>query len=164
MKTLILARHAKSSWKDAELADFDRPLNKRGRKNAPEMGRRLAERGDWPEQIVTSPARRAQDTAVALAAALHIEERNISFEPAVYEAAPAVLLQIIRSFDDVWQKILLVGHNPGLTELANLLAPCQIDNIVTCGLVGLEFDLNLWRDIGPGRGRMLFYDFPKKSR
>ena len=163
MKILILARHAKSSWQDVMLADFDRPLNKRGRKNAPEMGRRLAARGDQPDLIVTSPARRAQDTATALANALHMEGRSVSFEPAIYEAAPADLLQVIRGFDDAWQKILLVGHNPGLTELANLLAPCQLDNIVTCGLVGLEFDLRIWRDIAPGRGRMLFYDYPKKS-
>ncbi|HKL26302.1 MAG TPA: histidine phosphatase family protein [Desulfuromonadales bacterium] len=163
MKTLILARHAKSSWQDPDLADFDRPLNKRGRENAPLMGRRLAERGDWADLIVTSPARRAHDTATALAAALNIEERNIHFEPAIYEAEPADLLQIIRGFDDARREILLVGHNPGLTELANLLAPCQIDNIVTCGLVGLEFDLRLWRDVAPGQGHLRFYDYPRKT-
>ncbi|MDT8441912.1 MAG: histidine phosphatase family protein [Desulfuromonadales bacterium] len=162
MKQLILLRHAKSSWKDPTLDDFDRPLNKRGEAAAPVMGRRLAARRLRPEQIVCSPARRTRMTAERVAAALGVPATAIEDRPELYAADLATLLACLRRLDDTWSTILLVGHNPGLTELANTLAPCRIDNIVTCGVVALGLPLTRWAELTPGCGRLLFYDDPKR--
>ena len=159
---LTLVRHAKSSWKDPLLDDFDRPLNKRGRQNAPSMGRRLAAAGYRPDLIISSPARRARETAQLIAEELAVaEEAPILYEPGIYGANETELLGIIRNFDDSCYEVALVGHNPGLTELASLLAACRIENIVTCGVVRLELDLPAWRQARAQCGRMLFYDYPK---
>ena len=160
MKHLLLLRHAKSSWKDAECDDFDRPLNKRGRRNAPLMGQRLAEHGEVPEVIISSPARRARDTAQLVAAAMHYDKSAIHFEPCIYDADVGTLIELIGHLEPSRQDVMLVGHNPGLTDLANLLAPCQINNIVTCGVVKLAFEADSWPDIQFSSGRMLFYDYP----
>jgi len=162
MKFLTLLRHAKSSWKDRDLDDFNRPLNDRGNRNAPLMGRRLVMHGDIPEMIISSPAKRARRTAELVAAALHCHESAIIFDPCLYDADAGTLVELVNQLDDNWQNVMLVGHNPGLTELANLLAPCSLDNIVTCGVARLAFDTSKWRDIQYHSGRLLFYDYPKK--
>lgn len=161
MKRLTLVRHAKSSWKDAELADFDRPLNKRGEGDAPRMGERLARRGLQPELLLSSPARRARQTAEAIAAALRVDSAALRFSPAIYEASPAALLELIRGCEERWQHLLLVGHNPGLTELGNLLAGCGIDNLPTCAVLVIDFEISNWRQVAPGAGALFLYDYPK---
>jgi len=163
LKRLTLVRHAKSSWKDPELADFDRPLSKRGKQDAPLMGERLAAMDQIPELLVSSPARRASKTARLLARELKIADERLIFKPEIYEAEPAVLLEVVRDLDDRWKHVLLVGHNPGLTEIGNLLADCGIENIPTCGVLCLDFDVESWEKIGPGSGTLVFYDTPKKS-
>jgi len=163
MKRLTLVRHAKSSWKDAELADFERPLTKRGKHDAPLMGKRLAARGLRPELIVSSPARRARKTAKLIAKELDLPEDRVVFEAEIYEAEPEVLLEIVHRLDDRCEQVLLVGHNPGFTELGNLLAGCDIENIPTCGVLGIDFAVGCWKEIGPGSGTMAFYDYPKNS-
>lgn len=161
---LTLVRHAKSSWKDPALNDFDRPLNKRGASDAPLMGKRLASGGYWPDLIVASPARRARDTARLIAGELaRGDEPQIFYDPTLYGADESELFEVARRFDDALFEIMLVGHNPGLTELANDLAACGIENIVTGGVVGLEFSVSSWRQITAQCGRMLFYDYPKRS-
>jgi phosphohistidine phosphatase len=162
MKRLTLVRHAKSSWKDPDLADIDRPLAKRGKKDAPAMGERLAARVPIPEIILSSPARRARRTAKPIARKLGLPEERLILEAKIYEAEPAVLLEIVRGIDERWEHALLVGHNPGLTELANLLADCRIDNIPTCGVVRLDLAVGDWKEIGPGSGTLVFFDYPKK--
>jgi phosphohistidine phosphatase len=163
MKYLSLLRHAKSSWKYLGLDDFDRPLNRRGKAAAPRVGARLAALDQRPDVIISSPAVRARSTAALVAAELHVKEQALILDAHIYEADCKTLLALIRGFKDDWQDVMLVGHNPGLTELANLLAPCQIDNIVTCGVVRLEFPVTSWQDIGDISGRLQFYDYPKKS-
>jgi phosphohistidine phosphatase len=162
MKRLTLVRHAKSSWKDPELADFDRPLSKRGKQDAPLMGKRLAGRDLRPELIVSSPARRARKTAKLIARELDLADERLVLEAKIYEAEPAVLLEVVRGLDDRWEHVLLVGHNPGLTELGNLLADCGIENIPTCGALCLDFDADDWKSLGPKSGTLVFYDYPKK--
>jgi phosphohistidine phosphatase len=162
MKRLTLVRHAKSSWKDSELADFDRPLAKRGKKDAPDMGERLASRALRPEIIISSPAKRARQTVKLIARKLELPEERLILEAKVYEAEPGVLLEVVRGLDERWEHALLVGHNPGLTELANLLADCGIDNIPTCGVVCLDLAAKDWKGIGPGAGTLVFFDYPKK--
>ncbi len=163
MKYLTLLRHAKSSWKEPTCDDFDRPLSGRGTRNAPLMGQRLAMLGEVPEVIISSPAKRARRTAELVASALPYEASAIRFEPGIYEAEIETLLDLVSQFDDAWQDVMLVGHNPGLTDLANVLAPCKLDNIVTCGVVKLAFSADSWRDIQSNSGRLLFYDYPKKA-
>jgi phosphohistidine phosphatase len=161
MKRLTLLRHAKSSWKDPELADFDRPLNKRGKRDAPLMGERLAGRDQRPELIISSPARRARKTAKLIARELEIPDDRLILAMEIYEAEPETLLKVVRGLDDRWEHVLLIGHNPGLTELGNLLADCGMDNIPTCGVLCLDFDAENWKSLGAKSGTLIFYDTPK---
>ena len=161
MKFLTIIRHAKSSWKEQSLPDFDRPLNKRGKADAPEMGRRLAARGVRPDFVVTSPARRARRTALAVAKELGLDKGKIIQEGSIYEAGLTALVNLVGGFDDKADHVVLVGHNPGLTGLAEYLSGEMFGNIPTGGAVGLEFDTGSWRDLKRGAGQVLFADFPK---
>lgn len=162
VKRLTLIRHAKSSWDLPELSDFDRPLNKRGKRNAPEMGQRLADQQVHPDLLVTSPARRALDTALVIAEAIGYPSEAIQREPRIYEASVAQLLQVIEELPADCRHAFLFGHNPGLTELANALTAGGIDNIPTCGVVDCELDISDWSVVGAGCGRLLEFDYPKK--
>ncbi len=163
MKRLILCRHAKSSWKDMTLSDIDRPLNKRGKRNAVEMGRRLADQDIRPDMILSSPARRARKTARQLAKALGFGKKNITFREKVYGATADELLGIIQGFDDAADLAIVVGHNPETTELANILGNLDIDNVPTCGIVSLVFSAGSWQKIGAGNGTLVFFDYPRKG-
>lgn len=163
MKRLLLCRHAKSSWKDGTLQDFDRPLNKRGRANAPEMGRRLAERGEQPDLVLSSPARRALDTATLLAGELGIGRKEILVVADLYDSYPAKLLQVIHDLDNGCDRVLLVGHNPEITILANLLAPLDLENIPTGGIVALDFDVARWDALAEQGGVLAFSDCPREG-
>jgi len=160
MKNLVLVRHAKSDWGNPALNDFDRPLNRRGMKNAPLMGRRLRQMNVSPERVISSPARRARDTAQLLAAELGVAETEILFEPRIYDAGVADLVEIVRTLDDAWDQVLLVGHNPGISELASLLGDVDHGHLVTCAAVGLAFGPDTWSRAVSG-GRTLFHDYPK---
>ncbi|MEJ2698110.1 MAG: histidine phosphatase family protein [Desulfuromonadales bacterium] len=162
MKRLTLVRHAKSSWKDPGRADFDRPLSKRGKQDAPRIGERLAARGQRPDLILSSPARRARKTAKEIARKIGLPGERLVLEEKIYEAEPEALLEVVQSLDDRWENVMLVGHNPGLTDLGNLLADCGIANIPTCGVLCLDFDADDWHDVGHGAGTLVFYDYPKK--
>lgn len=165
MKTLYLIRHAKSSWKFPELDDFDRPLNKRGKRDAPKMGKRLRKQGALPDLIISSPAERAKKIAKAIAKALGITSAEIQFNQAVYEATPEGLLEIVRGVDNRVQTLMLVGHNPELTSLANSLTDHYIDNVVTSGVVTIEFETEQWASVGqPVEGRFVGYDYPKSDQ
>jgi len=160
---LTLVRHAKSSRDDPGLDDFMRPLNDRGRLDAPEMGRRLRQGGVQPALIVSSPARRAIKTARIIAGALDVSEADILENSGIYEAAADELLKLIRRLPEDRQDVMLVGHNPGLTDLANLLLRSGIENIPTCGVVRLALDAPHWRDIDSDCASLLLFDFPKKN-
>ncbi|MFP4093468.1 MAG: SixA phosphatase family protein [Cyclobacteriaceae bacterium] len=162
MKTLYLVRHAKSSWKDSSLPDFDRPLNQRGKKDAPEMGERLFNRGISPDLVISSTAKRAAHTASIMAEKLSFPAKAMRFYDELYHANADTLLQLVRNTDASVEKLMLFGHNPGLTEFANLISSRKIDNIVTCGVYALQLPVEQWRDFrGQGRTHFLFYDFPK---
>ena len=164
MKTLYIVRHAKSSWRFPELRDFDRPLNKRGKKNAPEMGKRLKARHILPDLLMTSPANRAITTAREIAEKIGYPEANIRENDGIYHSSETTLLEIIKKTDNSINELMLFGHNPGFTDLANLAGDQWIDNIPTCGIVAIEFDVNSWRSIKPKSGRNLFFDYPKRVK
>ncbi|MHB8763516.1 MAG: SixA phosphatase family protein [Deferrisomatales bacterium] len=161
MKRLTLVRHAKSSWADGSLTDFDRPLNGRGKRDAPEIGRRLAARGVAPDAVVTSPAVRARKTARKLAAELGFPPGEIREAPEIYDAELETLVALVRGLDDAWDRVLLVGHNPGFTDLANWLTGGALANLPTCGALGVELGVEAWGELRAGGGTPAFYDTPK---
>ena len=160
-KRITLLRHAKSSWKDASLADRDRPLNRRGNKSAPDMGKRLAELGVRPSLLLTSPAKRARETARLIARELNYPLEFIQSESELYLATPEAILQVVARQDNGFNDVMLFGHNPGITELANRLGDRNIDNVPTCGMVGIELDVKEWTEIVAADGKTVFFDYPK---
>lgn len=163
MKTLTLLRHAKSSWKYAELSDFDRPLNKRGRSDARIMARRLAQGESPPDRLLSSPAARATATVVAVAERLGYPADRIAWEPLIYEATSTTLLDVLHTQPDSTAHILLVGHNPGLTEFANALADDNLDNLPTAGAYRLTLPIKHWRDAEFGSGTSIALLYPKNG-
>jgi phosphohistidine phosphatase len=163
IRRLTLIRHAKSSWDYAELSDFERPLNARGRRDAPAMARRLAAELERPLRLVASPALRAITTAHAFAGELGLPHTAIRIEPRIYEATRGTLLGIAQELDDADTHVLLFGHNPGFTELAQLLAACPFAEMPTCSATTLGFELKHWRELQPHSGTVLRYEFPKKG-
>lgn len=164
MKTLTLVRHAKSSWKDRGLPDRARPLNKRGRCDAPMMGRRLAPPGADVDRIISSPAARATATAEALAEELDYPWDEIVIEERLYEADAEEILTVVEEQDDWIDHVMLVGHNPGLTRAANLLSRSMIENVPTCGVVELRYDVDGWAEIVGVKPVQVLFDYPKKRR
>lgn len=164
MKTLYLLRHAKSSWEFEDLSDHDRPLNNRGRHDAPLMGRELASHEITLDLIVTSSAVRALTTASLVAKELEYDTENIVINEAIYEAGKEELLTIIRQMPDTVNNLMLVGHNPDITELANFLSPEHIANLPTAAVVGLRFNCLTWSGISPENAVLVLYDFPKNHK
>ncbi len=163
MKTVTFIRHAKSCWDNPSLSDFDRPLNKRGKKNAPLMGERLARRSFSPSRIYSSGAKRARTTAGMIADAIGYPGHEIQLEDTLYTFSHAGILNWLVELDDVEDNIAVAGHNPAITELVNYLAHSSFYNIPTCGVAQLALDIDRWRDLDSGCGEILFYLNPKQA-
>lgn len=161
-KQLLLIRHAKSDWRNADLRDFDRPLNKRGQANAPEMAERLMRQHIVPDLIVSSPALRAITTANFFASIWKINAATIQKEPSIYEAGIKSLVSVINKIENQYDRVALFGHNPGLTDLANYFDG-HIDNMPTCSVLMLEFPFDDWRMVSAATGKVLLYDYPKSG-
>jgi phosphohistidine phosphatase len=164
MKKLYLIRHAKSSWDNPGLVDFERPLNKRGLKDAAKMGKALKQSLFKPDYIITSSARRAHETAEIIAAKIEYPIEKVVIEEKIYDATTYDLVEIITELDDDLDTVVVFGHNPGMTSLANLLNDVKIDNIPTCGIFVIEFDVKFWRKISGRNGTFVSFDFPKKYK
>lgn len=162
MKTLFLVRHAKSSWDDTALSDKDRPLDDRGRRDAPEMGKRLAKRAVKPDLILSSPARRALTTAEVIAKKLDYRLKGIVVDDRLYAGGADDLLNVIRELDDESERVMLFGHNPELTELAHRLSS-KITHMPTCAIAELTFNAKSWSKIGKAKVAKVVLDYPKKS-
>jgi phosphohistidine phosphatase len=160
MKTLYLLRHAKSSWDDPNLADFDRPINQRGIAAAHFMGELMAGNGHIPDEIVSSPAKRAIQTATLLKesagfnAAIRLDER-------IYEASPHTLFQVISELRENADPVLLIGHNPGFEGTVAYLTGTMVP-MPTAGLAVIEFDIEKWSDIEAGIGTLIDVIRPKE--
>jgi phosphohistidine phosphatase len=164
MKQLLIVRHAKSDRNDPSLADFDRPLNDRGHKNAVEMAKRLVKQDIIPGQLVSSPALRAISTANYFADKLGIDRSGIVKNRDIYEASAHTLLKVINGFDDDSDITALFGHNPGLSEIAFQLSDnAGLENLPTCGMALIEFPFDKWSMVSRGTGKLLLYDFPKST-
>jgi phosphohistidine phosphatase len=161
MKTLTLVRHAKSSWKNNDLGDRERPLNARGKHDAPMMGQRIVAAGIRPSLIISSPAVRAWSTAKIIAREIGYPREFLQREKAVYLASLDSLLDVMVAQDAEFNNVLLVGHNPGLTQFANYLSPGITDNLPTAGVVAVEFDQEDWNLYTKPETRLIAYDYPK---
>lgn len=162
LRYLTLLRHAKSSWQEPGISDHDRPLSQRGQQDAPVMGRRLLARGSRPSLMLSSTALRARQTAQIIARELGYPAEFLQLEPELYLATPEQILAVLARQADSFRNIIVCGHNPGLTELANRLTGSEIDNIPTCGLVEIELNLENWPDISATTGTQQLYDYPRK--
>lgn len=164
MKTLLLVRHAKSSWADQGLDDFDRPLNDRGKKDAPEMAKRLNEKNIVIDLIISSPAKRARRTAKIFAEELDLKKKEVEFFDNLYMAGPSVFQKTIAALSDKLDTVALVAHNPGITEFANTLTHVRIDNIPTTGVFAIQADTDSWKNFSEAPKSFLFFDFPKSEQ
>jgi phosphohistidine phosphatase len=156
-------RHAKSVIAGIDEADFDRTLSERGRKDAPEMGRRLKKRGIKPELIISSPAARALKTAREVASELGYPEKSILQQPEIYNSDIDTLVRIIRNLDDKSNSVMLIGHNPSFTGIVGYLSDRFIDNIPTSGIIQINFDLPTWKQVTHQNGKLIFFDYPKNQ-
>lgn len=162
MKKLVIIRHAKSDWEDNTLDDFERPLNNRGLKNAPLMGKILKEKNLKPDLILSSPATRAICTAQAIAKEVGYED-EIMQNQYIYEAYVNTLQDIISYIHDDNNTVFLVGHNPGVSALAYMLSDLK-ESIPTCATVEIDFDTDSWLNVSRDNSTLISYEFPKKFR
>jgi len=162
-KELLLVRHAKSSWDDPYLDDHDRPLNERGLRNAPEMGKRLQGSGIRPEFWISSTALRAITTAKIIASQIGFSGEQIQRSKDLYHASATELQKFIAGLDDAIDSAILFGHNPGMTSLVANLYGLTIDNIPTCGVVHIHFEDDTWSAVSSAPPARAYFDFPKND-
>ena len=162
MKKLFIIRHAKSDWNNLSLKDFNRPLNKRGFKNAPFMGQVLKDMDVMPDLILSSPAIRAITTARLISNEI-VYKKEIQTNKKIYEASLETLDNIVHSIDDKYETVFLVGHNPSVSFLAFNLCGLNED-IPTCAVIQIDFDTNTWADISLDNSKLISYDYPKKYK
>lgn len=160
MRELILIRHAKSDWSNPLLDDFERPLNKRGSKNAPFMAKILKKEIQKPDLIISSPSFRTKLTLDYFLKEFEYKGEVI-FEKSIYEAPFENLLKVIKNIDNKYKTIFLIGHNPGLNDLANFLLGSFEDNIPTSGVLKIDFDTNSWKNISKDNSKLIFFKYPK---
>ena len=163
MKKLLLVRHAKSDWNTDAKTDFDRPLNKRGHRDAPAMAERMLNKHLVPQIIVSSPAVRALTTAKYFANTFTIDEKLIQIEPTIYEASVAALLSVVNKLDNKFEFAALFGHNPGITNFAIHLCDTSVYDMPTCGVILIEFPFDDWAMVSQDTGEQAVYDFPKND-
>lgn len=165
MKEVYFIRHAKSSWKNtADLLDIERPLNARGLRDAPEMAARLVELEVHPELLLVSPAVRTLTTASIFAEAWNYPQTDFEIQAELYEALPSDVLGLLQRIDDQHTCVAVFGHNPSLTQLANLFSGAYIENVPTCGVIGVRLDVHRWADLTPDAGTLLCFEYPKKQK
>lgn len=161
MKRLTLMRHGDAQWKDPDVEDFVRPLNRRGSGESEAMGRRLVELALIPDLIIASPARRAQQTAEIVARELALPARSIHLEEALYLAGAQEILRLARGIGPRVPHLMIVGHNPGISELASLLAPvADLGGLATAALCTITFDTDQWSAVGPTLARDVLNEAP----
>ena len=163
MKTLTLVRHAKSSWSNTNLSDRQRPLNKRGKRDAPIMGRRILEHGIRPSLIISSPAKRAWNTAKIIATQISYPIEFLQREDGLYLASLPEILDVIALQDNGFNNLMVVGHNPGMTDFANFLSPGLTHNLPTAGVVCVQIDRDDWNLFERPQSELLVHDYPKKQ-
>ena len=163
MKTIILIRHAKSSWAIMGQPDEERTLNERGKKDAPEMAKRLKEKNGSIDLFISSPANRAKKTAGIFAKAYKRDKDEIIFRDELYGASENVFNDVIATADNKFKSIAIFSHNPGITDFACQLTDTRIDNIPTCGIFAIKADCEKWKNFKEAEKEFWFFDYPKNS-
>lgn len=163
MKTLLIIRHAKSSWDSTDRNDFDRPLNDRGKRDAPVMARRLIKAGLTIDRFVSSPAKRARQTAEFFAEAFGKKEKEIQFIPELYHAALETFKSVVAGLDDQNDTVALFSHNPGITAFANILSSVKVDNMPTCAVFAVKSPAAHWSEFFSASPHFWFFDYPKSG-
>jgi phosphohistidine phosphatase len=163
LKTILLVRHAKSDWGDASLSDFDRPLNERGKTDAPAMAHRLLDRNIFIDAFISSPAKRARKTAGLFAKEYKKDKEDIIFRDELYGAASTIFYDVIVTADNKFNSIAIFSHNPGLTDFASQLTDTRVDNIPTCGIFAIKADCDKWKNFKEAKKEFWFFDYPKNS-
>jgi len=161
MKKLLIVRHAKSSWDNITQRDFDRPLNDRGHRDAPEMAKRLLKREIDINAFVSSPAKRAFTTATYFAEAYDVKKKNIVVVENLYHAEVDVFYETISALDEQFETVALFSHNPGITYFVNTLTETRIDNMPTCGIFAVKIDVKSWKNFKTAGKKFWFFDYPK---
>ena len=164
MKRLLIIRHAKSSWDNPQLSDFDRPLNKRGKNDLPDMARRLKSKNFRIDYFLSSPTKRALITAIGHAQTFGVQERDIAKNQRLYHASSSEIQSLVSQTPKNIQTLALFGHNPGLTDLINNISDFELLNLPTCAVCGIEFNISDWTNILSQKGKMFLYDYPKSTR
>lgn len=162
MKKLIFVRHAKSDWGDPFSPDHKRPLSLRGLRDAPFMAQKLKKKNISLDLILSSDAKRAEATALITAENLHFPKSQIKFSPNLYHASSHTLLLEIKKIQDEHETVFLIGHNPGLNDIIELLGG-DLDNLPTCGQFGFTFKSESWSEIRPENAEVWFFDYPKNK-
>lgn len=163
MKTLYLVRHAKSSWENTAVTDFERKLNERGLRDAPEMGKRLFKRVHQIDAFVSSPAKRAKKTCKLFCKEFRFDEDKIILVDDLYLAAKETFISIVSWLDDSYKSAALFSHNPGITDYANsLCSSVVIDNMPTASIFAVKANVKHWKEFEPAEKEFLFFDYPKR--
>jgi phosphohistidine phosphatase len=160
MKSLLLIRHAKSSW-NFDVEDFDRPLNERGFKDAPAMAKRLIKKDIKIDAFVSSPAKRAITTATFFAEEYDIKQKKIIIINDLYEPSQEAFFDAIKGLDDTLKTVALFSHNPGITTFANKLTATTIEDMPTCAIFAIKVDIKRWSDFTQANKTFWFFDYPK---
>ncbi|RYY59239.1 MAG: histidine phosphatase family protein [Chitinophagaceae bacterium] len=161
MKKLLLIRHAKSSWADFSIKDFDRPLNERGKHDAPMMAKRLLDKKVSIDAFIASPAKRAKKTAELFIKAYNGDKDDIIVNEQLYLAEPPVFFEVISQVSDQHDTIAIFSHNNGITDFANQLTHTRIDELPTCGIFAVKIPIKHWKDFKDSDKEFWFADYPK---
>lgn len=160
MKSLLLIRHAKSSW-DLDVEDFDRPLNHRGENDAPAMAKRLIKKDINIDCFVSSPAKRALTTATFFAHAYDKKSKDILTIPSLYEPTIDAFYSAVEDLEDGFKTVAVFSHNPTITDFANRLTSFKIDEMPTCSIFAVKADVKKWKEFSAARKEFWFFDYPK---
>jgi phosphohistidine phosphatase len=161
VKHILIIRHAKSSWAEIGQRDFDRPLNERGLRDAPEMARRLMQKNITIDLFVSSSANRALTTTKLMMKEMKMGDNQLIVKPDLYHAPPSMILSSIQQFEETFDTIAVVCHNPGITMFANMIQSLSIDNVPTCGVLALTTTAGNWEDVSIENLQFEFFDYPK---
>jgi phosphohistidine phosphatase len=161
VKSLLVVRHAKSSWEWDDLNDFERPLNERGKRDAPAMAQRLLTTGATAALLVASPAKRARKTAQLFAKEWNVPEEGIMYKSELYHATSEVFYDVVQKIDPAFATVALFSHNPGITTFVNQLTSVKVDHMPTCGVYGIRLVADSWTDFRGANKEFWFFDFPK---
>ena len=161
MKSVIIVRHAKSSWAEPGLSDFERPLNDRGKEDAPKMAKRLLDKNVKIDVFISSPAKRAKKTASLFIEEYGGDKHDIILIDELYHAGPEAFYAAIAAAPEKAQRIALFSHNPGITEFVNQLTNAKVDDMPTCAVFAVKADIEDWKQFRDGEKEFWFFDYPK---